>query len=487
METFGIYSLKAGLILILFWGVYCLLLKKETFYRFNRHFLLTGLFAALLLPLVIIRYKVEIAAPSDHALPIAFSETISETATANRDGNFPFLNFFIRLLPVLYLTVFSVLLIIRSAGLVRLIRVIRHNKSRRFAGYILIESSEFDGAFSFFRFVFIPLGLNEVEKQIILKHENAHIEQYHWIDLFLSNALCFIWWFNPVMRFYDKAIRDNHEFLADRETLTDYQPEVYQRTLINQWFKTPVFPITHSFAHTNYLIRIIMMKKNFSNPFKQLFAFLTVPVLALFLMAFSEKEYVVLESHDEITAETPVSQNDSTPERVNNQYHFNFETNLSTNKPLVFVNGKEVENLAAINPKEIGSITVLKNESATDLFGDKGKFGVAIISTRAGKNGVLLTSTEVVSSENDVVSFNETIRVKSNEAKKNYIMRSNTFLTNNPLIMIDDEEVSDMDEFKKLDPKDIESITVLKDKTAIDAFGEKGANGVVLITTKNAE
>ena len=37
---------------------------------------------------------------------------------------------------------------------------------------------------------------------------------------------------------------------------------------------------------------------------------------------------------------------------------------------------------------------------------------------------------------------------------------------------------------KKLDPQCIESIAVLKDADATDIYGEKGKNGVILITTK---
>jgi TonB-dependent SusC/RagA subfamily outer membrane receptor len=39
--------------------------------------------------------------------------------------------------------------------------------------------------------------------------------------------------------------------------------------------------------------------------------------------------------------------------------------------------------------------------------------------------------------------------------------------------------------FKALKPTDIEAIQVLKDQNATEAYGEKGKNGVVIITTKN--
>ena len=52
-----------------------------------------------------------------------------------------------------------------------------------------------------------------------------------------------------------------------------------------------------------------------------------------------------------------------------------------------------------------------------------------------------------------------------------------------PLFVIDGREALSED-FNALDPADIESITVLKDKSATELYGDKGANGVVLATTK---
>ena len=52
-----------------------------------------------------------------------------------------------------------------------------------------------------------------------------------------------------------------------------------------------------------------------------------------------------------------------------------------------------------------------------------------------------------------------------------------------PLVLIDQTEAS-TETMNKLDPQQIESITVLKDVSATAKYGEKGKNGVILITTK---
>ena len=55
-----------------------------------------------------------------------------------------------------------------------------------------------------------------------------------------------------------------------------------------------------------------------------------------------------------------------------------------------------------------------------------------------------------------------------------------TLNDSSPLIIIDGFESS----FDKVDPKDIESISVLKDAASAAIYGNKAANGVILITTK---
>lgn len=52
-----------------------------------------------------------------------------------------------------------------------------------------------------------------------------------------------------------------------------------------------------------------------------------------------------------------------------------------------------------------------------------------------------------------------------------------------PLFIVDGEEIS-AEDAEKLDASQLESISVLKDETAVASYGEKGKNGVILIETK---
>ncbi|MFT4156239.1 TonB-dependent receptor [Parafilimonas sp.] len=57
------------------------------------------------------------------------------------------------------------------------------------------------------------------------------------------------------------------------------------------------------------------------------------------------------------------------------------------NDPLYVIDGYPVGDLNSINPQDIESIDVLKDASATAIYGSRGSNGVVIITTKRGKNG----------------------------------------------------------------------------------------------------
>lgn len=61
-------------------------------------------------------------------------------------------------------------------------------------------------------------------------------------------------------------------------------------------------------------------------------------------------------------------------------------SSFGSNKPLVLVDGVE-RDFASIDPNEVQSISVLKDASATAVFGAKGANGVIIVTTKAGAEG----------------------------------------------------------------------------------------------------
>ncbi|HSU49056.1 MAG TPA: SusC/RagA family TonB-linked outer membrane protein, partial [Segetibacter sp.] len=62
-----------------------------------------------------------------------------------------------------------------------------------------------------------------------------------------------------------------------------------------------------------------------------------------------------------------------------------------------------------------------------------------------------------------------------------------TFGSTNPLVVIDNIQYIGLDAFNNLAPSDIETISVLKDASASAIYGARGANGVIVVTTKKGK
>ncbi|MDO4229535.1 MAG: TonB-dependent receptor plug domain-containing protein [Capnocytophaga sp.] len=127
-------------------------------------------------------------------------------------------------------------------------------------------------------------------------------------------------------------------------------------------------------------------------------------------------------------------------------------------EPLYVIDGKEVvsNELRKFSPDNIESVNVLKSSEATKKYGEKGKNGVVEIQTK-GKIG-------------------EIIAKKVSEDEKGGELSE-------ALIIIDGKE-SDHATLSQIDPKNIETVSVLKDLKATETYGEKGKNGVVLVKMK---
>lgn len=149
----------------------------------------------------------------------------------------------------------------------------------------------------------------------------------------------------------------------------------------------------------------------------------------------------------------------------------------SEKHPLYIVDGKGAENIDNLHPIDIKSISVLKDASATSLYGEKGKNGVVLVTT---KKAVILNNKEDVK----VVSYGKQAPNSNADFVKQHL---HTGGKTQPMYIIDGKETSDMVSYENLDLNEVESISVLKDESATSLYGEKGKNGAIIITTKQAE
>lgn len=127
-------------------------------------------------------------------------------------------------------------------------------------------------------------------------------------------------------------------------------------------------------------------------------------------------------------------------------------------EPLFIVDGIKAEG-REVNPESIQSVSVLKGQTAVDVYGEEAKDGVILVRTKASVRD-LPDNTEKA----------EVVRIKGKEKGEM------------PLYIVDGEELDGS--IKDIRSKDIESVHVLRGEQAIDKFGEEGKNGAIMIETK---
>ncbi|MGB5461380.1 MAG: M56 family metallopeptidase, partial [Eudoraea sp.] len=281
MEALMIYLLKASGILTLFYVVYQVFLKKETFFRVNRQFLLVGVIAAFACPFIVINNYVEITA-------IPFTTANSSAVNASFEINQPLFNW----LDLIY-TVYGIGMLILGLKFILQIlairKVIASNTIIKKEGYVYVETDRDIAPFSFFRYIFYNPGkFKSLELEAILKHERAHSSQQHSLDLLLAHMVTIVMWANPFSWLYKKNIEQNLEFLADDTAIQSVASgRAYKYALLkvsgNQFFT----PITNNFYSSLIKKRIIMLHKSKSHKRNALKMALILPALAVFLLSFN--------------------------------------------------------------------------------------------------------------------------------------------------------------------------------------------------------
>lgn len=369
MEALAIYLLKSSLCAMVFLGIYWCFFKNETFYHFNRYFLLVGLIGSVVFPFYTYFYEVNVIPDS------GFSQLVQSAKPASDTG---YGWFYIAV--VVYATGACFLLIRHLIGLSKIKRVINQYGFVSAKDYKLVNTSVFKSSFSVFNYIIIDNSseVSATEKKMILEHELSHIKQRHWIDLLASQLFCMTQWFNPFAWLYLHAIQQNHEYLADQAVLKlDNSPAMYRAALINQSLGTAAFTFASSFSHFDKLKRITMMKKPTSASAKKMAAIVVIPAMALFFWAFAQPKFkLVTPNKNYTTRSMEVKPKDEVVTKKSNQ--------IKSKKlaPLVYLDGVEIKSMDDINPKDIKSIDVLKDKSATAMYGEKGKNGVILITSK---------------------------------------------------------------------------------------------------------
>ncbi|MBC8033969.1 MAG: M56 family metallopeptidase [Chitinophagaceae bacterium] len=296
-------------------AVYFLLLEREKMYRFNRLYLLFSLAFSILIPFVPYKVYTEVASVkhveivnevSDH-LPGAASVLPAEESSTE---------YLLLLLFCVYGLVAGFLLIRFAKNVFAIFLQTRKHPQVLYHGAKLVLTNASLSNFTFFNYIFLnseDYHAQRIEKEL-LSHELAHARQLHSLDILLVEILFVVFWFNPLLILYKKAVQLNHEYLADEAVLSIYRnPKDYQNLLLS---KVELFsmPLANSF---NYLItkkRLTMMTKPFSRTTAACKQLATLPLAALAVFLFSTRVEAQIETAPQQVlkpAESKVEKNDS--------------------------------------------------------------------------------------------------------------------------------------------------------------------------------
>lgn len=152
-------------------------------------------------------------------------------------------------------------------GFTQIYQRIKKSQLIKKVGAVSIYKSSINASFG--SAIFIKKETPENEMALIIKHEIAHIHQWHTLDKIYALLIQVIVWFNPIVYVWQNLMDKNHEYLADEEVLESESLESYSLFLLQQKMQanfslsiTPVSKMSHLKS------RIMKMKSKSINQYK---------------------------------------------------------------------------------------------------------------------------------------------------------------------------------------------------------------------------
>ncbi len=278
------YIIQILLFQTLFLAIYDLFLKKETFFQWNRAYLIISSVLAYIIPFINIK-SVNTYVQQDLAfeLPIINltngTTYLDEVVIGNAAQTVQLTN--IELIYLIGIVITSLLFIIK---IFQIYRRITTNKVIIKKDYKLVLLEKQTTAFSFFTYLFLGKTIYKQEHQHIIEHELIHIKQKHSLDLIFFEIQKIIFWMNPFSYLFQNRISALHEYIADAKAIKENPKKQFFENLLNQNFQVEKFSFVNQFYKKSLIKkRIIMATKNKSKEILKLKYLLVLPIVAIML------------------------------------------------------------------------------------------------------------------------------------------------------------------------------------------------------------
>jgi hypothetical protein len=283
MDSWLQFLLESGVCLALFYAVFWVFLRNETYFGLNRLYLVSALVASLVIPLLKISSPLKVA----EAVPLSIEGLAAGTESGTAVS-----------WSVILLTVYGIGVLVLGARLVfqlmRISRAIRTcpGQNNRDCRYIFVDRDI--QPFSFFRYIFLnPEILPPQNISRILAHERVHIKQYHSMDVLLMELVTILQWFNPFVWPYKKSLKETHEYMADHAVIAQgCSAAGYQLLILEQIVGGKLVELAHNFHQSQIKRRLTMMTKIKSKGTAKLKLLLVLPLAAFLVLALAEPRLV---------------------------------------------------------------------------------------------------------------------------------------------------------------------------------------------------
>ncbi|CAM4229051.1 M56 family metallopeptidase [Zobellia nedashkovskayae] len=368
------YILECIAFQLVFLVIYDFFLKLETFFQWNRFYLLSTFLLSLLLPFVKIEaFKTTVEQPY-----IEYGEALWGVDNAVTLNPQEISGFDISWQMVLYGlgALVSTLLLVHKLRQLYLLRAKGDKISFKEYTQILVSNSNI--AFSFFKSIFIGDKVSKTDYTNIIAHELVHIKQGHSWDLLFFELMRIVGWFNPLVYVYQNRISELHEFIADAKVAKSNKNEQYQ-LLLSQVFQTQnISFINHFFKSSLIKKRIVMLQKSQSKSvFKLKYLALLPLVLGMLFYTSCENDskddaannenIITVSSVDNLSEEEETKVYTKLKSLANSEEVWSLKVEDSENS-LKFESTKEDVFISGINNEPIQAKMTIDNSGSPEYF-----------------------------------------------------------------------------------------------------------------------
>ncbi|MEI6412117.1 MAG: M56 family metallopeptidase [Bacteroidota bacterium] len=291
------YLLESAICLSLFYAFYWILLRRETFFQWNRVYLLLTPIASFIIPALYIELEKK-NVPVTNSSVINLPEVVAQTQAApliiqhnlELPAPIPAMQGLTlgELLVNLYKLGAVLLAMVLFMRLFRLIKFVRQCRKKQAGEYTVAVSDHGETPVaSFFSVVFWnKQDINEQER-LIIEHELVHARQWHSLDVLLMEAMIVWQWFNPLIYLYRRSLQVVHEYIADEYVVRSTQQRYAYASLLAQQYRDRARPYLLNTFHAQLKNRLIMLAKHPSRRSRRAKFALVLPLFAALMLLFS--------------------------------------------------------------------------------------------------------------------------------------------------------------------------------------------------------